>query len=157
MSQEFPSVFENRTVVAGALDTQAIMLGGNLGAIFGLLALMLPIFGVLTGGLVCGFVVAYALRGVRGVIHGILAGAVAGIISGVVVGLTGSMLGLFMEPPSLVWDLLASGPVSPRVTFRDYEALWVGASVALIILADAVLGAALGSSARVVADAIRDN
>lgn len=158
MSGAVPPVFENRTAVAGALDAQAIAIGGGIGAFFGLLALMLPIFGVLTGGLVAGFFVAYALRGVRGAIHGMMAGGVAGVLGGGLTAITGMVVhGLYLEPPSLVWDLVASGPVSPMFTHSSLESVLIAVAVALIIFADAVLGAGIGVGARWVADQIRSD
>ncbi|ELZ02844.1 hypothetical protein [Natrialba asiatica] len=130
------------------LDTKILLAAVIVGVLVDLTALLVPLLGRLGGGVVAGFVAAYATgRIVSGLIHAILASSLVGIAAGTVTGTLGTVLGLYNEPPLLVFGSI--GPVSPMVSGLGFPSIVLLALLfSLLTVADGVLGGVVGGGLR---------
>ena len=101
-----------------SIDRRVVYGAAIVGFLVNLNALLIPIFQHVGGGLVAGFIAGYAAgRPIRGAVWGTLAAAITGAITGVVFLLNRFVVGLFIEPPSLLIHFF--GPISPFFTQVD--------------------------------------
>ncbi|MFC6731609.1 MULTISPECIES: hypothetical protein [unclassified Haladaptatus] len=144
---DVPEVDYSTKVLAGA---------ATVGILVNLNALIIPILGIIGGGVLAGFIAAYAAGGTyRGVAHGLIAGALTGFAGGLVVVLTGSLIGLYSEPPSLLLNFV--GPVSPWYDHMGGAGnLLIVTTITILITVDALLGSLFGSGARRAVDQVID-
>lgn len=106
----------------GEIDKKVVYGAAIVGMLVNLNALFIPIFQNVGGGLVAGFIAGYgAGRPARGAVWGTIAAAIAGAATGVVFMLNRLVVGIFIEPPSLLIDTF--GPISP--TFTQVDFFWV--------------------------------
>lgn len=146
--------FGDRVPVEGPLfDDRGIKAGAALVVLLTLVSLMSPFVTLFGGGLVGGIVAGYVIGGpVRGAINGLLAGAVGGLNVGLVIAFIGWLVGLFLEPPTLLGRLV--GPVAPQFAFVPAGALVAGLVMALFVAVDAAIGGVLGGLIRTARDAL---
>ncbi|MDF9744382.1 hypothetical protein [Natrinema salsiterrestre] len=137
-----------RTLSTDALDTW-ILLGATVaGVLVNLNALMVPLLTRIGGGVVAGFIGAYAARRVTsGIVHAVIASALVGAVAGTITAFLGALLGLYNEPPLLVFSSI--GPISPMLSGLGLP------SVLLIVLAFSLLTAVDGLVGGVVGSVLR--
>lgn len=128
------------------VDRRAVALAVGVGVLVNLAAFVVPSFRVVGGGLLAGVVAGYAAgRPGRGVLQGAIAAGGVGVGAAVVVITSGSLLGLYVEPPATL--LRVYGPVSPTFTPAGGVGLLLLAGVlTLLVAADGVVGGLVGGS-----------
>lgn len=125
------------------LSGNAVLLGGNLGAIVNLAALIVALPLLVTGGLVAGLAAALLAPGmVRGPVNGLAAAAFTGFLSGATVAFTGALVGLYNEPPMLLADGLFLVPMFDHLGLAGPPLIL--AVIALLVAADGLVGALFG-------------
>ena len=105
-----------------SFDRKIVYGAAIVGFLVNLNALLIPIFQHVGGGLVAGFIAGYAAgRPVRGLVWGTIAAGITGFATGVLFVANYLLVGLFIEPPSLIIHFF--GPVSPWFTWVDFFGL----------------------------------
>jgi hypothetical protein len=131
-----------------AIDTWIVLGATVAGVLVNLNALMVPLLTRIGGGVVAGFIGAYAAgRVTSGIVHAVIASALVGGVAGTVTALLGTLLGLYNEPPLLVFSSI--GPISPMLSGLGLP------SVLLIVIAFSLLTAVDGLVGGVVGSALR--
>lgn len=137
-------------LAVGDIDKKVVYGAAIVGFLVNLNALLIPIFQNVGGGLVAGFLAGYgAGRPIRGAVWGTIAAAITGAATGVLFLLNRFVVGLFIEPPSILIDLF--GPISPFFTQVDlfgFLLLYLALVVAVAfdgLLTGAVAGAIKGA------------
>lgn len=150
------------TQVRRAFDHTAILVGVGLLLLVDTMAMMVPLLATIGAGIVGGFVAAYIAGGVlRGAVHALIVGVVGGIALGYLTALVGVLLGMYLEPPTLLGGYV--GIVAPEFSVVAPEVALAGALEPLSIIAvitamvavDAVLAGLVGGTLRSLVDAAR--
>lgn len=148
MSEYETLEFDTSGLSLEAIDKWIVIAAVVVGALVNLNSLMVPLLGQIGGGVVAGFIAAYAAgRIVPGIVHAILASAIVGAIAGLETAFMGAALGLYNEPPLLIFGFL--GPVSPTVAGLGLPTIvLIVLAFALLTLIDGLLGGLLGGGLR---------
>lgn len=138
-----------------SISITAIAVGVGLLVFIDIVTMMVPLLAAIGAGLIAGFVSGYIAGGTfRGALHALAVGIIGGIAVGYLTALIGALVGLFLEPATLLGDLL--GPIAPDLgTFGAWGPLLVMVLVTVMVAIDATIGGVLGGTVRSVVDQAR--
>lgn len=146
---EYEILNSERSVLPFESINTWIVLGATVaGVLVNLNALMVPLLTRIGGGVVAGFIGAYAARRVTsGIVHAVIASALVGGIAGTLTAFLGALLGLYNEPPLLVFSSI--GPISPMLSGLGLPSvLLIVVAFSLLTAVDGLVGGAVGSVLR---------
>ncbi len=95
-----------------------------------------------------GFVAAYAAgRLAIGLVHAMFASAIGGGLAGTITAVIGTLMGLYNEPPLLVFASL--GPISPALSgLGRPSVVLIALAFSLLTAVDGLVGGLLGGGLR---------
>jgi hypothetical protein len=111
--------------VPWSISLTAIGVGVGLLVFLDIVSMMVPLIAAIGAGIVGGFVAGYISGGtVRGAMHALAVGIIGGVSVGYLTALVGALVGLFLEPATLLGRVV--GPITPSLgIFRDWGPLLV--------------------------------
>lgn len=136
------------------ISKQAVLVGAIIGILINIGVLLVPSLNYVGGGgLVAGFVGAYLVGGPRGWLHGIMAGIVAGLVGGIIVVLAGGLLGLYLEPPTLLQDVIGLiSPLFDGIGIIGLLFIFLGSTAFIVV--DSIIGGFVGGVLRMLVDTV---
>ncbi|PCR91328.1 hypothetical protein [Natrinema ejinorense] len=130
------------------IDTWIIVGATLVGILINLNALLVPLLTRIGGGVVAGFIAAYAAgRVTSGIVHAAIASALVGGVAGTVTASLGTLLGLYNEPPLLIFASI--GPISPMLSGLGLPSIvLIALAFSLLTVVDGLVGGVVGSLLR---------
>jgi hypothetical protein len=125
------------------LDLRILVYATAAGILVILYTFLVPLFQHLTGGLVAGLICGYRIGRLGGIAHALVAGVLTGIVAGGVAVVPGWLVGLFLEPNTLLTSTM--GLLSVRFDVTTVAGLSkIGGFLVFGVTLDALVGAILG-------------
>lgn len=125
------------------LDLRILVYATAAGILVILYTFLIPPFQHLTGGIVAGLICGYRIGRLKGIAHALVAGVLTGVFAGGVAIVPGWLVGLFLEPNTLLTSSM--GLLSVRFDITTVAGLaTIGGFLAAGVTLDALIGAILG-------------
>lgn len=141
--------------VPWSVSFAAIGVGVGLLVFLDILTMMVPLLAAIGSGVVAGFVAGYIAGGtIRGGLHALAVGIVGGVVVGYLTAMIGALLGLYMEPATLLGNWV--GPVVPQLgAFGAWAPVLLIFVVAAMVAVDATIAGVVGGTVRSAVDRAR--
>lgn len=138
-----------------SISVTAIGVGVGLLVFIDIVSLMVPLLAAIGAGIVGGFVAGYIAGGTfRGALHALAVGIIGGIMVGYLTALIGALIGLFMEPATLLGGQF--GPVAAIFGgVGEWGPILVMVLVTAMVAIDATIAGVVGGTFRSMVDEVR--